>query len=258
MEPANKFALGLQHSLLAAAALLCALIVSFPEIVVAQAPAASPAPSPTASPAPSTEPDGMTGGGYQIHSSVELGYRSTDVTGSGDMYDTLVNLQTGPRILDQTLTMQSVDHQGLLFDNLYLNSVGWGGDPNNYLRLRVDKNKWYKMQSSFRRDQYFSDYDLWANPLNPPSSTPSVPVPTSPHEFDTTRRMSDVDFTLLPQSSLSFRLGYSHNNMTGPSYSSIHEGTEASLLQGWNTTMNSYRLGVVGLYRTHYPPGSGL
>ena len=74
----------------------------------------------------------MTRGGYQIHSSIELGYRSTDVTGSGDMYDTLVNLQTGPRILDQTLTMQSVDHQGLLFDNLYLNSSGWGGDPNNY------------------------------------------------------------------------------------------------------------------------------
>jgi hypothetical protein len=160
------------------------------------------------------------------------------------MYDTLVDLQTGPRILDQTLTMQSVDHQGLLFDNLYLNSVGWGGDPNNYLRLRMDKNKWYNLQSSFRRDQYFSDYDLWVNSLNPTTSTPSIPALTSPHEFDTTRRMSDVDLTLLPQSVVSFRLGYSHNNMTGPSYSSIHEGTEASLLQDWNTTMNSYRLGV--------------
>jgi hypothetical protein len=160
------------------------------------------------------------------------------------MFDTLVNLQTGPRILDQTLTMQSVDHQGLLFDNLYLNSVGWGGDPNNYLRLRADKNKWYNLQSSFRRDQYFSDYDLWANPLNPSTSTPSIPIQNSPHSFDTTRRMSDVDLTLLPQSVVSFRLGYSHNNMTGPSYSSIHEGTEASLLQDWNTTMNSYRLGV--------------
>ena len=130
------------------------------------------------------EPDGITSGGYQIHSSVELGYRSTDVSGSGDMYDTLVNLQTGPRILDQTLTMQSVDHQGLLFDDLYLNSFGWGGDPNNALRLRADKNKWYNLQSSFRRDQYFSDYDLLANPLNPPpppapgGSTPSIPVLT--------------------------------------------------------------------------------
>ena len=186
----------------------------------------------------------MTRGGYQIHQSIELGYRTNDVTGSGDMYDTLVNLQTGPRILDQTLTMQSVDHQGLLFDNLYLNSVGWGGDPNNYARLRADKNKWYNFQSSFRRDQSFFDYDLLANPLNPPTSAPSIPILNSPHSFATTRRMSDVDLTLLPQSTVSFRLGYSHNNMTGPSYSSIHEGTEGSLLQDWNTTMNSYRLGV--------------
>jgi hypothetical protein len=230
----------------ALAVLLYAMMMSSPGILVAQTPTASPAQAPaaTTAPVPAAEPDGMTRAGYQIHSSVELGYRSTDVTGSGDMYDTLVNLQTGPRILDQTLTMQSVDHQGLLFDNLYLNSVGWGGDPNNYMRLRADKNRWYNLQSSFRRDQYFSDYDLLANPLNPPTSTPSIPILTSPHDFDTTRRMSDVDLTLLSQSVVSFRLGYSHNNMTGPSYSSIHEGTEGSLLQNWNTTMNSYRLGV--------------
>ncbi|MFZ1051544.1 MAG: hypothetical protein WAN41_12695 [Candidatus Sulfotelmatobacter sp.] len=231
---------GKRRIAIALAALLCAMIVWSSETLFAQTPTASPTPAA----APPAEPDGVTSGGYQIHSSVELGYRSTDVTGSGDMYDTLVNLQTGPRILDQTLTMQSVDHQGLLFDDLYLNSFGWGGDPNNALRLRADKNKWYNLQSSFRRAQYFSDYALWANPLNPPTSTPSIPVLNSPHEFATTRRMSDFDLTLLPQSTVSFRLGYSHNNMTGPSYSSIHEGTEASLLQDWNTTMNSYRMGV--------------
>src|ERR1700691_1726070 len=212
------------------------LMVSLPGMLLAQ--------SPNAGKNPPEEPAAVTSGGYMIHQSVELGYRSTDVTGSGDMYDTLVNLQTGPRILGQTLSMQSLDHQGLLFDDLYLNSFGWGGDPNNALRLRADKNKWYNLQGSFRRDQYFSDYDLLANPLNPPTSTPSIPVLNSPNEFETTRRMSDVDLTLLPQSRVSFRLGYSHNNMTGPSYSSIHEGTEALLLQHWNTTINSYRMGV--------------
>jgi hypothetical protein len=241
----------LVRAVLMRAMIVCAVIAAImialsSETLFAQTPTASPTPAPAAP----AEPDGVTRGGYQIHQSVELGYRSTDVTGSGDMYDTLVDLQTGPRILDQTLTMQSVDHQGLLFDDLYLNGFGWGGDPNNALRLRAEKNKWYNVQGSFRRDQYFSDYDLWANPLNPPpppapgGSTPSIPILNSPHEFATTRRMSDFDLTLLPQSTVSFRLGYSHNNMTGPSYSSIHEGTEASLLQGWNTTMNSYRLGL--------------
>src|SRR5450432_913760 len=217
---------------------LVLVLVSSAGILSAQTPAASPPPTPPPA------PDGVTSGDYRIHSSVELGYRSVGVVGSGDMYDTLVNQQTGPRFLDQTLSMQSQDHQGLLFDNLYLNSFGWGGDPNNAMRLRVDKDKWYNLQGSFRRDQSFSDFDLLANPLNPPSSTPSVPALNSPHLFDTTRRMSDVDLTLLPQSKLSFRVGYSHNNMTGPSFSSVHEGTDALLLQPWNTTMNSYRIGV--------------
>ncbi|MGA8540105.1 MAG: hypothetical protein WB566_11450, partial [Terriglobales bacterium] len=200
--------------------------------------------SPSAGQTPPSEPDGVTSGGYRIHSSVEVGYRSNSVTGSDDMYNTLVNQQSGPRFLDQTLSMQSVDHQGFLFDDLYLNSFGWGGDPNNALRLRADKNKWYNVSGSFRRDQSFSDFDLLANPLNPPTSNPSIPASNSPHLFDTTRRMSDVDLTLIPQSRVSFRLGFSHNNMTGPSYSSVHEGTEGLLLQNWNTTMNSYRLGV--------------
>ncbi len=213
--------------------LLCGVILSS-EMVYPQSPSAT----------PPAAPDGVTSGGYQIHSSVDVGYRSSFVTGSQDMYDTLVNLQTGPRFLDQTLSMQSLDHQALLFDNLYLNSSGWGGDPNNFLRLRADKGKLYKLQYGFRRDQNFSDFDLLANPLNPPTSTPSIPALDSPHLFDTTRRMSDFDLTLLPQSRLSFRMGYSRNNMTGPSYSSVHEGTEALLLQPWNTTMNSYRFGV--------------
>jgi len=243
---AGARATGKRRAAIVLMVLLCAMIAGSSEALFAQTPTASPTP---AAPPPK-EPDGVTSGGYLIHSSVEFGYRSNDVTGSDDMYDTLVDLRTGPRILDQTLSMESVDHQGLLFDDLYLNSFGWGGDPNNALRLRVGKNKWYNLQSSFRRDQYFSDYDLLANPLNPPpppapgGSSPSIPILDSPHLFATARRMSDVDITLLPQSTVSFRLGYSHNNMTGPSYSSIHEGTEASLLQDWNTTMNSYRMGV--------------
>jgi hypothetical protein len=216
--------------------LVSGLMVSSPGILFAQ--------SSSAGQTSPTEPEGINTGGYLIHSSVEVGYRSTDTSGSVDMYDTLVNLQTGPRFLDQMLSMHSVDHQGLMFDDFYVNSTGWGGDPNNYMRVRAGKNKWYNLQGSFRRDQSFSDFDLLANPLNPPSSTPSVPALNSPHLFDTTRRMSDIDLTLLPQSRASFRLGYSHNNMTGPSFSSIHEGTEALLLQGWNTTMNSYRFGV--------------
>jgi hypothetical protein len=189
-------------------------------------------------------PEVVERGGYVIHQSAEIGYRVSDLTGSEQMYNSLVNLRTGPRFLEQSLSMQSQTHDGLLFDNLFINSFGWGGDPNNGLRARVDKNRWYDFRANFRRDQTDFDYNLLVNPLNPSTSSPSIPVTSSPHAFATRRRMSDFDLTLLPQSTIDFRIGYSHNNMTGPSYSSVHEGTDALLYQDWNTTLNSYRFGV--------------
>jgi hypothetical protein len=219
--------------------LLLLVVLLAPSAARLCAQSASPVPEPAA------QSDGIQSGGYLIHSSIDLGYRYNNVSGSDAMYDTLVNLQTGPRFLDQTLSMHSLDHQGVLFDDLSLNSFGWGGDPNTVLRLRAGKHKWYNLQGSYRRDLSYFNYDLLANPLNPPSALPSVPVLNSPHEFDNTgRRMTDIDLAVLPESTISFRLGYSHNNMTGPAFSSLHEGTEALLMQGWNTTMNSFRFGV--------------
>ena len=189
-------------------------------------------------------PEVVERGGYVIHQSVEIGYRVSDQTGSEQMYNSLVNLRTGPRFLEQSLSMQSQTHDSGPFDNLFIESFGWGGDPNNGLRARVDKNRWYDFRANFRREQTDFDYDLLANPLNPSTSNPSIPVTSSPHSFATRRRMSDFDLTLLPQSKIDFRLGYSHNNMTGPSYSSVHEGTDALLFQAWNTTLNTYRFGL--------------
>jgi hypothetical protein len=190
------------------------------------------------------QPEGWENSGYVIHQSLEIGYRVSEISGSEQMYNTLVDLRTGPRLLEQSLSMQSQTHDGLLFDNLFVNSYGWGGDPNNGLRTRIEKNKWYDFRANFRRDQQDFDYNLLANPLNPPTSNPNIPVNFSPHNFGTRRRMSDYDLTILPQSAISFRFGYSHNNMTGPSYSSVHEGTDALLFQDWNTTLNSYRFGA--------------
>jgi hypothetical protein len=190
------------------------------------------------------QPEGWEGAGYIVHQSLEIGYRASDVTGSQQMYNSLINLRGGPRFLDQSLSMQSKNHEGLLFDNLFISSFGWGGDPNNGLQARVNEDKWYDFRASFRRDQTDFDYNLLANPLNPPTSSPNIPATFSPHTFETRRRISDFDLTLLPQSAIVFRAGYSHNNMTGPSYSSVHEGTDALLLQDWNTTLNSYRFGV--------------
>ena len=196
------------------------------------------------------EGDGIDSGNYNIKQSLEFGYRFTDFTGSQATYDTFVNLQQGPRLLDMTLEMRSLNHQGLVFDRLYLSNFGYGGDPNNVSRLRMGKNKWYDFDALFRRDQNVWDYSLLANPLNPASTFTNAPagfnpiISTSPHLFNTRRRMGDYNLTLLPQSKIRLRLGYSRNVNEGPSFSTLHQGTEALLLQNYRNTVNAYRFGV--------------
>jgi hypothetical protein len=196
------------------------------------------------------EGDGIDSGNYNIKQSFEFGYRFTDFTGSQATYGTFVNLQQGPRLLDMTLEMRSLDHKGLVFDRLYLSNFGYGGDPNNVSRLRMGKNKWYDFDAIFRRDENVWDYSLLANPLNPASTFTNAPagfnpiISTSPHLFNTRRRMGDYNLTLLPQSKIRLRLGYSRNVNEGPSFSTLHQGTETLLLQNYRNTVNAYRFGV--------------
>src|SRR5450432_2130247 len=142
---------------------------------------------------PKTE---TTVGGYETKQVIEFGGRITNFTGNQGTWDTFVNLGSGPRLLEYTLDMHSPTHTGLLFDDLLFSNFGYGGDPNDVTRVRAQKGKIYSFNGSFRRDQNIFDYDLLANPLNPPNSVPNVPILNSPHEFLMTRRMSDANLSL--------------------------------------------------------------
>jgi predicted CXXCH cytochrome family protein len=75
------------------------------------------------------QPEGTIKDGYTIRQSVDLGGRVVDSSGSGAMYDTLVNLQSGPRILSQTLDVHAVANTSHpFFDDLTESSSGYGGD----------------------------------------------------------------------------------------------------------------------------------
>jgi hypothetical protein len=189
-----------------------------------------------------TSSEGVDNGNYNYQGSFEFGYRFVNTNGNDAVYDTFVNQQQGPRLLEQTLSMRSLNHEGVLFDNLFLSSFGWGGDPENASRLRISKNKWYNFNGSFRRDQNVWDYNLLANPLNPPN--PFIALNDSPHLMLTKRRMYDYNLTLLPQSAVRFRLGYTRNNMEGPAFSTLHEGTDALLFQNTRTLLDGYQAGI--------------
>jgi hypothetical protein len=220
----------------------------------------------------SEQSKGINSGGYNIHQTLEFGYRSSNINGNMDTYNTFENLGSGLRLFDYDVQMRSIDHHGLFFDTLTFSNFGYGGDPNNVSRLRIEKNKWYDFRVLFRRDKNYWDYNLFANPLNPAAlnppgslttgcyvgppttafpqgapaycSKPAVPQTTSVDSLYLTRRMQDYDLTLLPTSKVRFRLGYSRNRNLGPGTISTDSGTISAFDANYNYTTNAYRMGV--------------
>ena len=184
-------------------------------------------------------------GGYIVHQSIDLGGHIAEHSGSDPVYSTLVNLESGPRILNHSLSMHAVDAaHGRFFDQLSSSSFGYGGDPNNVTYLNVSKGRIYDFRGSYRRDRQYFDYNLLANPLIPPESDPFVPILFSPHLFNTVRRITDLNLTLAPLSKVSVRFGYNHNINQGPSYGTVHVSTDALLYQNWRNSTDTWTGGV--------------
>jgi hypothetical protein len=191
-----------------------------------------------------TEKNPENWGGYEVQQAAEFGGRISNFSGSQGLWDTFVNLGSGPRLMEYTLDMRSPTHTGQLFDEFHLSNFGYGGDPNNVSRLRISKGALYDFGANFHRDQNIFDYDLLANPLNPSTSTPNVPILNSPHEFLTTRRMTDVNLALFPLAPVRVKMGWSRVVNEGSTFSTVHEGTEGLLFQPTLNTSDSFTLGV--------------
>lgn len=193
---------------------------------------------------------GVVQGNYNVKQTVEFGGRLTAVNGNRSARRTFSNYDEGINLFEYSLDMRSINHLGLFWDNLSVNSFGYGSDPQYVTRLRAYKNKWYNLGFTYRRDKNFWDYNLLANPINPDVVIADAPagfstvITESPHRMQTVRRLYDYNLTLLPQSPIRVRLGYNRNIHEGPSFSSFHEGTDVLIAQPWKTTLNSYQFGV--------------
>ena len=185
---------------------------------------------------------GIESGNYHVNFNFEAGYQMASVDGNTSMYDTLVNLHSGPRIFSQFLSMNARNHEGTYFDRLTMSAFGFGGQPQEAVRIMMSKDKWYDFNILYRANQNVWDYNVLANPLNPVN--PIVTINTSPHTMDTRRNMGDYSLTLLPASRLRFRFAATRVSNQGPSYSSFHEGTDVLLSQEFRITGMTYRMGA--------------
>ena len=145
-------------------------------------------------------------GGYKIIQSWELGYRLSSVGGDEGKYRSDVNYGNGIRLLSGRFAMTSQDGHGRFFDELLLNTQGLGNDPYEAANFRIQKNKWYRYDGLWRRNDYYN---------------PALPIIDGWHFENTVRRMQDHDFTLFPQSNVRFFAGFSRNTQSGPGLSTV-------------------------------------
>jgi len=188
--------------------------------------------APTAEPVGSTRGDNV--GGYNIVNSFETGYRWSLIDGNLEQYRGDVNYRNGLRLLGSSLAVHSRDGHGRFFDEISLTTQGLGNDPYESAVLRAQKNGLYRYDSIWRMNEYYN-----------PGLVPSGGL----HRMDTRRRLQDHDLTLLPQSPIRFRLGYSRNSQTGPALSSLNafdtsRGDEFPLFTDVRRLFNEYRAAV--------------
>src|SRR5438270_4468732 len=173
---------------------------------------------------------------YLNTGSIELGGHMVTNSGSDPMWATMVNQQSGPRLIGETFHQHSTDPRKTPFyDDLSLNSFGYGGDPYASTTLNMYKGKIYKFSGDFRRNRSYFDYNLFGNSLIPQNAVPYVPILHSPHLMNTVRRTLGTDLTLLPLSRVSFRAGYWRTYSEGPGFSSnvSKSNTNPLLDQAW-------------------------
>ncbi len=177
---------------------------------------------------------GENTGDYNVVQSWELGYRYSLIGGDEGKYRSDVNYGNGVRLLSSYLTINSKDGKGKLFDEIVLTTQGLGNDPYESVVLRVQKNRLYRYDMSWRLNSYFN---------------PGLDTAEGLHLENTQQRWQDHDLVLFPQSKIRIKAGYSRNSEDGPALTTTNlfeneRGDIFTLFSNVKRTYNSYRVGA--------------
>jgi hypothetical protein len=176
---------------------------------------------------------GQNHGDYNMVQSWELGYRYATVGGDDGRYRSDINYHDGVRLLSSYLTINSRDGHGHYFDEITLSTQGLGNDPYESAVLRIQKNRLYRYDMSWRQNDYFN---------------PGLTTALGEHLADTTYRLQDHELTLLPQNWFRVRAGYSRTVQSGAALTTEQEfaaqGDVFPIFRNLRQQYNEYRLGA--------------
>jgi hypothetical protein len=181
---------------------------------------------------------GENTGDYNVVQSWEFGYRFASIGGSQDEYRSDVNYTDGFRLLSSSLAVNSKDGHGRWFDEIVLTTQGLGNDPYESAVLRVQKNRLYRYDMTWRQNAYFN---------------PGLTVASGEHLENTTYGWQDHELTLFPQSAIRVRAGYGRVTQNGPALTTEQEFDDKSnvypIFRNTRQQFNEFRLGADGQFQ---------
>src|SRR5579884_3760759 len=143
------------HYFVAPAAILLALASPLAAQTATQAPAQELTQTQDPADPPQAQPQTpLPLGGFQIQGSASMGYRFTNVYGFQPMYNTLFDLNTGPRLMDFNL-FGHAETPNPFADDFSLTLNGLGGDPFPTAQLTVSKNKRYDLRATWQQAYFY-------------------------------------------------------------------------------------------------------
>ncbi len=176
--------------------------IAFSAVALAQTPTPAPAPPEAAatSPVPSSEAV-FTGW-------IDFGYRwRSDVAGNFDVYRSLVNLGSGPKLIGTEFALLDPKHR--LFDQIHVRAYDWGDDPYSTLHIDARKAKLYDFNADYREVAYFDALPSYADPLLVNGAV------LNEQSFDMRRRFASADLTFLPGNWITPYVGFERDSGGG-------------------------------------------
>jgi hypothetical protein len=119
----------------------------------------------------------------------------------------VANYGSGPKLFGADLLFS--DPKGRLFDTLSLMATTWGGDPNQALRLDVNKRGVYRFSTDYRDVAYYNFLPSYAN------LSAGQALSLSERSYDSRRRLINSSLELRPGTHIIPYLEFSHDSNSG-------------------------------------------
>lgn len=172
---------------------------------------------------------------------IDVGARwVSDVGGDMNTYRSIVNLGTGPRVVNVDLKFLPPPHERKVADSILLQAHSWG-DPYNSMRLDMQKNRIYRFTSTYSNISYFNYLPSYADP-----TMATTGVFMNQRAYDTKTRNFENELLLFPGFWVQPYVAYSRNTDTGRGISTIVDGTnnQYPVINNTHWGQNTYRGGL--------------